>query len=178
MHKLRVFTVAPLLGIMLWVASVGLSASAAQTPAPTSGPIDNRVCADLMSSLKVWAKTSGSDQYLSTSNKATIAKGSLHGCTWRVTSGTGKVPDSGLPISSRSGAVVNAQASASFCQGYYRTYGIYAPWGAAIMVGVTNTGWCSNGYNYMWVNWGPNCWTNTYPIYGTSVTWCGWGRWA
>ena len=177
MHRLRVVTIGPLLGIVLWTASVGMSAaSAAPKPAPTSGPISNSMCTDIMSSLKEWAKTSASDSYLSSSRKADLAKTPLTGCTWRITTGTGKVPNNGLPMSSHSGNVLNAQASAPFCVGYYRQYGIFDPWGWAVMVGVTNTGWCSNGYNAMSTYFGPQCWNSTYPIYGTNVTWCGvWG---
>ncbi len=177
MQRLRVFGVAPLLAIMFWVGSVGLSAATAQTPAPTSGPIDQRVCTDLMTTLKQWAKTPDSDRYLNASRKDAIGRTPLEGCTWRVTAGAGKAPDTGLPVTSRSGPLITASATAPFCQGYYRDYGIYDPWGFPIMVGITNTGWCSNGYSYMWVNWGPDCWMSTYPIYGTSITWCGWGRW-
>src|ERR1700676_1485055 len=176
MHKLRVFTLAPLLGILLWVGAVGMSASASPTTQPTSGPVDTHVCADLMSRLKQWAGTSDSNAYLSSSRKAALARTPLTGCTWRVTSGHGKVPDNGLPVSSTSGPLVTASASAPFCNNYYREYGIYDPWGWAVMVGVTNTGWCSNGYSAMWTYFGPQFWNNPYPIYGTQVTWCGiWG---
>ena len=177
MRTIRVFSVAPLLAIVFWVASVGLVAGTAQTSAPTSGPIDDRLCADLMSTLKDWAKTSDSDRYLSASKKAAISHEPVAGCTWHVTDGAGKAPDSGLPVSSHSGPLVSASASGSFCRGYYRSYGIWDPWGWPIMVASTSTGWCSDGYSYMWVYYGPDCSTSTYPIYGTSITWCGAGRW-
>lgn len=178
MNRLRVFAFAPLLGVLLWVSLVGISASAATTPQPTSGPVSNALCNDLVTRLKQWSQTAESDKYLTATKKADIKRGSTEGCTWRVTSGNGMVPDNGLPVSATSGPIVSAAASAPFCQGYYRTYGIYDPWGTPIMVGITNTGWCSNGYSYAYVNWGPDCWMDAYPIYGTSVTWCGAGRWA
>ncbi|HEX6488246.1 MAG TPA: hypothetical protein VF137_05140 [Candidatus Dormibacteraeota bacterium] len=127
----------------------------------------------MVSQLAAWAKTPASAAYLSPSQRQRFVHEPLTGCTWFTRSGPGTAPSDGLPLSSQAGA---AFATGSFCQTYYRTYGIANPNGTPIMEGVTNAGWCSNGYSYMWLNWGVNCSNKTYPIYGTQVTWCGTAR--
>ena len=179
MRVLRSVVLAPMLAIMVWAATVLASAAAPPPTAPTSGPVSPRLCADLMTGMKQWMSDPQSSAYLTPSQKHAIETDPLTGCVWRVTTDIKEVPVNSVPASARTGALINAEAVAPFCETKNVSYGIYDPIVAVpIMVGNTSTGWCSNGYSYMWLNWGPNCSTTTYPIYGTSITWCGWGRWA
>lgn len=179
MKRVRSLVIAPLLALAVWAATVLVSAGAPPASAPTSGPADPRLCADLMTGLKAWMADPQSDHYLTATQKHGIRNDPLTGCRWRIESGVKQVPFNSVPKAATTGALLNAFAYSGGCFEKYIDYGIWDPnnW-APIMVGYTDTGWCNNGYSYTGLWWGPNCWTSTYPIYGTSIPWCGWGRWA
>jgi hypothetical protein len=122
--------------------------------------VDEATCANFIATLRAGAST------LSSAQQAVLPSLKPTDCRWVETS-------TKTPSSQKGADVIGSQmtATATSCGTFDKSLSLYLA-GISIMTMRVRVGMCWNG-STAWRNWGPDCYFPSFPLYATTITWCG-----